>query len=802
MDLENKYLAEVDGLLTEKEQSLKKKIFDLSKMESFVFSQPKLTSIYEKMAETGEEKYGYHYNETIMNMIFNDYVLNNPQMLTLYKAAIPKKKKRRDKSGINQLKNDMELKSKIDKKIIDLTQNKQTKQTPSKVEPKKETEDNVDETTSAGSSGQYSGPAMWSTKGDLSGDFKKTTKKNRYTNVVEENYLLNPNKFEEFVNDLDEDLDIINEVIDPTMDFRKAPPSREDKIRYLSDIVKKNKWDDFFTDEVFHEMDDDMLNKIYKNTYSWGDDYLQNLYNQGIKLQNDPLAYNVASAIANIDEVSKSKSQQRFMGMVDAVQKGKLSKNKAGEKITKAAKEMNPKDVEDFASTKHKGLPEKVNNKVSEVSIIEPQEGSMANKSQSIGDNGGGGELPRGFTIAKGGMGENEKSKGNLLDEFENDLKLFENYNKKLNKIFENVLNERPMFDNSTFTPTDEKNNIKYEIDRTGGFVKYTTPYNNTPRVAELEDDGSQEFFNANGIKIYINNNEYAMNEERKPSSLVLKDRMGKENDKNFKKDFKQSDTKKIIDTTKELEWKDQQEDAPKNPYKYAEDLEKEELKKTKGEAFKNVGDSSNKKGDEAPKRNVTNKEQDEIDSYRDGQHTLRIKNMDKRYEDRMKKDIGDEFMKKREKRLNAVENMPMYDKDTYPTEDDKKYKKEVDDINEDVMLTGKFVNDIGNKQLIDFNLNEVNFEKEIDNTNLKKIDFSGLGNTYNNKVEINEMAVKAINNYQFYTDNKKIFAVKKSKMLNENDVTTKQNKGFNEMKHLMNYKPSNFVNTKKNKRF
>lgn len=55
---------------------------------------------------------------------------------------------------------------------------------------------------------------------------------------------------------------------------------------------------------------------------------------------------------------SKSKSQQRFFGMVDAYKKGKL-KN-ASSNIKKAAKGMSTDDVKDFAETKHKGLPEKV----------------------------------------------------------------------------------------------------------------------------------------------------------------------------------------------------------------------------------------------------------------------------------------------------------------------------------------------------------------------------------------------------------------------------------------------------------
>ena len=55
---------------------------------------------------------------------------------------------------------------------------------------------------------------------------------------------------------------------------------------------------------------------------------------------------------------SKSKSQQRFFGMVDAYKKGEM-KN-ASSKIKKAADGMSMKDVKDFAETKHNGLPEKV----------------------------------------------------------------------------------------------------------------------------------------------------------------------------------------------------------------------------------------------------------------------------------------------------------------------------------------------------------------------------------------------------------------------------------------------------------
>jgi Skp family chaperone for outer membrane proteins len=52
-----------------------------------------------------------------------------------------------------------------------------------------------------------------------------------------------------------------------------------------------------------------------------------------------------------------SKAQQRFMGMVYATKKGDMP-NPSPE-VAAAASSMKKKDAKDFASTKHKGLPEK-----------------------------------------------------------------------------------------------------------------------------------------------------------------------------------------------------------------------------------------------------------------------------------------------------------------------------------------------------------------------------------------------------------------------------------------------------------
>ena len=57
---------------------------------------------------------------------------------------------------------------------------------------------------------------------------------------------------------------------------------------------------------------------------------------------------------------AQSKQQQKFMGIVRAIQKGDAPASKFSKKAQDAADDMKKKDVEKFASTKHKGLPKKV----------------------------------------------------------------------------------------------------------------------------------------------------------------------------------------------------------------------------------------------------------------------------------------------------------------------------------------------------------------------------------------------------------------------------------------------------------
>tara|TARA_A100001201_G_scaffold34704_2_gene36908 strand:+ start:409 stop:1209 length:801 start_codon:yes stop_codon:yes gene_type:complete len=57
---------------------------------------------------------------------------------------------------------------------------------------------------------------------------------------------------------------------------------------------------------------------------------------------------------------SVSKAQQRFMGLVHAYKKGEVPASKVSKAVKDAAKSMKKKSTKKMASTKHKGLPNKV----------------------------------------------------------------------------------------------------------------------------------------------------------------------------------------------------------------------------------------------------------------------------------------------------------------------------------------------------------------------------------------------------------------------------------------------------------
>jgi hypothetical protein len=104
------------------------------------------------------------------------------------------------------------------------------------------------------------------------------------------------------------------------------------------------------------------------------DDYMQNQQDD-MDGDEEPIA-----------EKAVSKKQQRFMGMVSAAKKGEKP---ASKEVAKVAKTMKKDDAEDFARTKHKGLPEKAAKKTKEVDETTTS-GSMATSGSAAPKSSGG----------------------------------------------------------------------------------------------------------------------------------------------------------------------------------------------------------------------------------------------------------------------------------------------------------------------------------------------------------------------------------------------------------------------------
>ena len=105
--------------------SLKKKIFKLDKMETLVHTDEFLSQKFNELkGDDPETIWGYHWNEVILNALFNDHVLNSPKYLQKYKTTRAKNKTRRGEEGIRQLQNDIqkekEATSQADERTKDL----------------------------------------------------------------------------------------------------------------------------------------------------------------------------------------------------------------------------------------------------------------------------------------------------------------------------------------------------------------------------------------------------------------------------------------------------------------------------------------------------------------------------------------------------------------------------------------------------------------------------------------------------------------------------------------------------------
>ena len=86
------------------------------------------------------------------------------------------------------------------------------------------------------------------------------------------------------------------------------------------------------------------------------------------KVNFDPSNDTASVSEKEIKEKAVSKKQQQFFGIVRGMQKGDIpKKGNAG----KVSKEISVKDAKDFAKTKHKGLPKKVETKEESKNFIQ-----------------------------------------------------------------------------------------------------------------------------------------------------------------------------------------------------------------------------------------------------------------------------------------------------------------------------------------------------------------------------------------------------------------------------------------------
>jgi len=861
------HLEEMDRFLTEKKQSLKRKIFSLDKMEALVHGDPKLSAVYEEMSEDGREKYGYHYNETIMNIIFNEYVLQSPKYLQKYKMAQPKKKKRRDKSGIEQLKKAARPKEKTDEtqemgsfsrygkgpgtidsneemgetvKTGDMRSTKKEGKKSQKftggefkgdsIAKKPTNEEEIDETTSAGTSGggngsptpsyQYSGPAMWSKSGE---PMMRKPIWQGGTVIAESNYLTEIESFKEYFNFINE-----SEGFEKTLDLIKEAHDKNADSRELDRVL--NKFEALMQKEKPSPEEKEAFFKIYNEFLKpFVAKNIEHVPNKALSEKNK-----------NMNEHHLNSKEEK----IDFIVKNMTVKN-----IQKSLEKMSEDEVDRLYNVLEKkmGLV-----KETEASVVDqPKPDSMSFTKDPLTNTGQ--DMEMGTTsmnehhletrddkidyICKAYSQFIYKDKNVNMDNLKHHLA--KKNDDEIHSIYlktEEKLKDRGIDPTSLDEKAESKSQQKFmgmvkgvqdgEIDPedVGEKVKRTakqmdpkdvedfasTKHDNLPDKVDEVEEPDMDFSDIDDLleqtdKILDEISFYrksGMNEEKKTPSMVSGDRLRKDNQKNFKSDLKGSGTKEAIEAQKDLQHKDQQTEID-DPKKFSEDIEKEVLKQTKGEALKNVGDSV-REGDKIPKRNHTTEEQKEVDLTRKGMQDWQYDNKPSdRFEQRMKDGMGEEFYKQRQEKMKKQAKAPTYNKDTQPVFDGEE-KNQYDKNLSEAVVTGLYFDDLYKRRFVNFSLNEaIHTNKPKDEW--FKLQLDGLGNSYTNVVELNEGVVKNIDECQFYLndENDKIYFTRKKSTINEGeDKTMKIDEGkMNKMKHLLDYNPKSFTETKSTKK-
>jgi len=891
-------LNEVDNMLNEKEQSLKKKIFKLGKMETLVHGDPKLSAKYAEMAENGEEKYGYHYNETIMNMLFNDYVLHSMKYLQKYKNSAEAVKKRRDKSGIHKLQQDAEkrvqqqLKKERDVTAEAVIHNNSLEGVPymeddtlkedgegaigatstassgqySAALDNPNPEKKLEETTTSASSGQYSGPAAWGGGTLMKAKNGKQFKKPQWvggTIIQESNYLVDPSGFEKYVKYLNETSVAPHDVYDKThsdsnkglgvsiapldgehkKDLKKISnntmlyvdqdvalmPKKDAKIlandmterhSYFPNKNNPNLQDDGIVQsgvDIKEELGDVQSEELKKLTVILNDLRQKGAVDYDLLVQAaEENGLDLLDLIKHIVDVRK---QQKEMPVQEEESKGQEINYIKQHSDAYSLGDMNKPDLNIIKKDIKTGQPDHANleyESVNEEAVSKKQQHFMGMvrgvQKGDIKPSAVGGK------VAKAAKTMKPKDVKDFASTKTDDLpeKVSESMidNTEGSMVADNPMSmkQKPVANTSQGAQGGVPAGFATSSSAGGAANESTTKY-----LAEMEELNK---FNEDLNK--FQNEMKELKEDRKPSALVLLDRLKADNAKNFKKDFTKSDTEQTIEVDDKLGMATDGITDVGDPMKLGQELEEKEIKVTdakSGEALKNVGDSANQKGDEIPKRNDTKDESHYVNMVRGGQQNLVYDNEPgERFDERRKKDMGDDFYQRGEDYKKMMAQAPMYNKDTQPVEDNLEkiqFDKEKagwanrqgflnDKKVAESVVTGKYVDGFNKTRIVDFKIGDVKKAVKV-NENWNKLSFVGLGNKYTNKVELNEGVDNVLNAYEFYVDNAGVvYHFKSVKKLNESENKGKPvvNEEFNKMKHLINYKGESYMNTKNNKRY
>lgn len=107
---------------------------------------------------------------------------------------------------------------------------------------------------------------------------------------------------------------------------------------------------------------------------------------------------------------AKSKVQQRLMGMAYSLKKGEMDPKDASQEVKDLAASMSIEDLKDFAETKHKGLPDEIEENVTPANI-----GGMGNLAFPQGGEVGSGDVPAGRGDAKKEQKKKKKEREEYL---------------------------------------------------------------------------------------------------------------------------------------------------------------------------------------------------------------------------------------------------------------------------------------------------------------------------------------------------------------------------------------------------